>query len=93
MPQCKMTPIRLAWLFELSKRGDLPLKAMPRRVGTKSSPGYPTWGPMVEAGWIEELRPTRGGMLVDQTWLRITPLGREVLAPYNEALIKQELEG
>lgn len=93
MAPCKMTPIRLAWLFELSKRGATPLAMLPRRAGTRSSPGYPTWGPMVAAGWIEELQPTRASMLAHQTWLRLTPLGHEVLAPYNKALIEQELGG
>lgn len=88
--KCKVTPARLAWLMQLSQRGACPLKAMPKRAGSKARPGQPTWRPMVAAGWIEELRPTRGSMLIDQTWLRLTAAGREVLAPYTAALIKQE---
>lgn len=83
---CALTPIRLAWLLELSQRGALPAKLLPRRKGTKASPGQPTWRPMVDAGWIEELAEHR----TQRQFFRITGLGQEVLAPYTAELIKAE---
>jgi hypothetical protein len=87
---CKLTPIRLAWLLHLHQHGDMPLKQMPRRAGTKASPGQPTYRPMIEAGWIDQLEPTRGSMLRDPVWFRITAQGRDILAPHVMALIKAE---